>query len=345
MNENPARDAVPAPALTSPSEATAILAEFYGISAAAKRVSSELDETFIVRADDDTQLVLKIASPAERHDILRFQADALMHLARICPDLPVPRMIVGRSGETIHTLRHNGQDRLVRTLSYLDGGQLSATPTNTPAQLTTLGELVGRLDLALASFRPAVPPIDLIWDITHADRIIPMAREMMEADERKLALAAFDEFLSVVRPVQRELPNQIIHNDLNPHNLLVAVDDPSHITGIIDFGDMVAAARVNDPAVALSYFIGKPGGAALVSAFMRGFGAVLALTPLERSVLPALVRARLAMTVALTEYRAARHPERASYIVRNRPDSLSGLRHMAAMTPSEIQAVFSGADA
>lgn len=335
---------VPVPALTSEAEAATILAEQYGIAASVKRVSSELDETFIVRADDGTRLVLKIANPDERRDVLDFQAGALLHLASAAPDLPVPRMVAGRSGETIIVRRLNGHDRLIRVLSYLDGDQLSAAANNSVAQTETLGRLLGRLDTALAGFHPVAPPIDLIWDITHADRIVPMAHAMADAGERQLALAAFDEFLAAVKPRQAELPCQIIHNDLNPHNVLVDPADAARIRGIIDFGDMSEAARVNDPAVALSYFIGKPRGEALAAAFMRGFGSILVLEPMELAVLPTLVRARLAMTVALTEYRAARHPERATYIVRNRPDSLSGLRRMAAMTPSEIHAVFSGAD-
>lgn len=337
-------NAVPAPALTSESEASAILGEFYGLDATAKRVSSELDETFIARAQDGTRMVLKIASPAERRDILEFQAGALLHLAGSASDLPVPRMIAGRDGNTIQLLMHNGLGRFVRLLSYLDGDQLSAIPANAPAQLEQLGRLLGRLDAALGSFQPMVPAFDLVWDITHADRIIPMAHQMAAPEERALTLRAFDDFLATVKPRQSELPSQIIHNDLNPHNVLVASDDPSRISGVIDFGDMVEAPRVNDPAVALSYFIGKPDGTVLIAAFMRGYRPAQPLTPLEQSMLPTLVRARLAMTVALTEYRAARHPERAAYIVRNRPGSLSGLRRMAAMTPSETEAAFSGAD-
>jgi hydroxylysine kinase len=338
-------NAIPAPSLASEAEVASILADLYGIDGSATRVSSELDETFIVRSSDGTRAVLKIASPSERHDVLLFQAGALQHLVSAAPDLPVPRMIAGKSGETIYAWRRRDQARFVRLLNYLDGEQLSGVGVNSIAQLENLGRLLGQLDLALASFRPVVPAIDIAWDITHADRIMPMAHEMSDNAERRLALAAFERWVVCVKPRQAELPRQVIHDDFNPHNVLVSAADPSWITGVIDFGDMLPAARVNDPAIALSYFIGKPDGLALAAGFMRGYGGVVGLTPLEQALLPTLMSARLATTVALTEYRAARHPARAAYILRNRPDSLSGLRRMSAMTPAEVEAAFSGADA
>jgi Ser/Thr protein kinase RdoA (MazF antagonist) len=60
-------------------------------------------------------------------------------------------------------------------------------------------------------------------------------------------------FMQQVQPRLGGLRHQVIHNDLNPYNVLV--DPQDHITtvGLIDFGDMVQAPLINELAVACSY--------------------------------------------------------------------------------------------
>ncbi|MEE4417602.1 phosphotransferase, partial [Klebsiella pneumoniae] len=73
------------------------------------------------------------------------------------------------------------------------------------------------------------------------------------AERRKLVSDVLAEFARTVPGVRSSLKTQIIHNDFNLHNILVDPAEPLEIAGIIDFGDMVFAPRVNDLAVALAY--------------------------------------------------------------------------------------------
>ena len=50
---------------------------------------------------------------------------------------------------------------------------------------------------------------------------------------------------------------QVVHNDLNPHNVLCAPDAPDRIAGVLDFGDMVRTPLVCDLAVAAAYRIDR----------------------------------------------------------------------------------------
>ena len=52
-------------------------------------------------------------------------------------------------------------------------------------------------------------------------------------------------------PALDDLPHQVIHNDANEHNVLVA--DDGTVAGLIDFGDVVWSARVCGLAVAGAY--------------------------------------------------------------------------------------------
>ena len=56
-----------------------------------------------------------------------------------------------------------------------------------------------------------------------------------------------------VKPRLAGLRHQVIHNDYHLFNVLVAQDDASRVTGIIDFGDMIRAPLVAEVATAAAY--------------------------------------------------------------------------------------------
>lgn len=310
---------------TRPEVAAALVASIYGIAGTTERLSSERDETFAFHADNGRRFVLKIASPEERPQLLEFQSGALLHLEAYAPQLPIPRVVRPLAGGHDHRLP---EGRIVRLLSFLDGEQLARVSV-TPALLEQLGRLLAQLHLGLAGHRPQVPPLDLLWDISHANRLLPLAAEVDDKERRMLVETALRGFRDELLPMQADLPVQVIHNDMNPYNILVSADAAA-ISGIIDFGDMIEAARVNDLAVALSYHVGAPGGQALVRAFLAGYRSLVTLTSIERRALGLLIKARLAMTVVITESRAKLKPAEARYILRNHPVSLAGLQLLMA---------------
>jgi Ser/Thr protein kinase RdoA (MazF antagonist) len=211
-------------------------------------------------------------------------------------------------------------------LTFLDGEQLHKA-SSSPLQMRRLGMVLAELGLGLAGFQSPVPDTLLLWDLTHVLELRELLAEV-DPEWRHLVAAAFDNY-EKLRARLADLPAQVIHNDFNPHNILVAKDDPDAVAGIIDFGDMVSAPLVNDLAIALSYVVGKPGGGAQAETFLTGYNGVRKLTPLELLVLPALIRARLAMTVTITEWRAATRPDNRDYILRNHPVALAGLKLLA----------------
>ena len=50
---------------------------------------------------------------------------------------------------------------------------------------------------------------------------------------------------------------QVIHKVFQPSNVLVDPDSPAQVTGVVDFGDMIKAARIIDVAVASAYHIAR----------------------------------------------------------------------------------------
>jgi Ser/Thr protein kinase RdoA (MazF antagonist) len=313
-------------------------AEYFGISGRAATLSSERDETFLVQGDDGREYVLKIANPAERMDVLRFQMQGLQHLALKNLSVPLPLVVPARNGDILLTLTVGGEQRIVRMLTFLDGVQLHKAKRS-PRQMHSLGTTLALLGVGLADFRPEIPDQNLLWDICNAESLRNLVPHV-EPTRREMVQEALDGFERLSAGVMSSLPRQVIHNDFNPHNILVSLDDAAYVTGVIDFGDMVEAPLVNDVAVALSYQIGAPNGLANAAPFLRAYQAVRPLGAVELTCLPTLLRTRLAMTVIITEWRARLYSENRDYILRNHPIALAGLLLLAEHTDADLGAFF-----
>jgi Ser/Thr protein kinase RdoA (MazF antagonist) len=333
------RDAFSAKVETTPLDTVArISAEYFGISGRAATLSSERDETFLVHGDDGREYVLKIANPAERMDVLAFQMQGLQHLALKNLPVPLPLLVPAKDGDTLLTLTLGRERRIVRMLTFLDGVQLHKTERSAQ-QMHSLGITLALLGVGLADFRPDIPKQDLLWDICNAASLRGLVPQV-ELPRQGMVHAALDGFERLSAGAMSSLPRQVIHNDFNPHNILVSADDAACVTGVIDFGDMVEAPLVADMAVALSYQIGAADGLADTISMLRAYQAIRPLDSLELACLPILLRTRLAMTIVITEWRAGLYPENRDYILRNHPIALAGLLRLADHSDADLGAFF-----
>ena len=76
----------------SPDEVARIAAELFGIEGTAVDLGSERDQTFLVEGPERSG-VLKISNLGEQLDTLELEAEAVAHVARVDPDLPVARQL------------------------------------------------------------------------------------------------------------------------------------------------------------------------------------------------------------------------------------------------------------
>jgi Ser/Thr protein kinase RdoA (MazF antagonist) len=129
-----------------------------------------------------------------------------------------------------------------------------------------------------------------------------------------------------------------VHNDLNPHNIVVDATGHERISGIIDFGDLTFTARVNDLAIAAAYQVADSDDP-LASAceLIAAYHAVTPLDKTEFDVLFTLMATRMVMTVVISSWRARRHPENRDYILRNNEQAWARLRRVARLTPIEAK--------
>ena len=320
---------------TSLPDAEAAVAAVYGLAGTVKRLSSERDETFLFTRTDGTDFILKIANPAEDPAALEFQDGALMHLEAAAPSVPVPRLVKTLGREPSHTLSSADGPRIMRLLTFLDGELQYRTPAS-EAQSRNVGRALAELGLGLEHYDGRPPEGKLMWDISHTLDLAAVVGDVGEERRAQVqaVLAEFERSLPAIAALERR---QIIHNDFNPHNILLDPTEPAHVVGIIDFGDMVHAPVVNDLAVALSYHLATDNWAARISAFLEGFQSAGALEEAEIELLPLLTRSRLAMSIIIAEWRSAHFPENRAYIMRNHATAWRGLQNTADFTAAELK--------
>ncbi|HZH51493.1 MAG TPA: phosphotransferase [Microvirga sp.] len=319
-------------------EAERMAAEFYGLDAVATELKGERDRNFHLRTGDGRHFVLKIGNTAEDREVTHFQTQALLHIESRDAALPVPRVLRTRAGEAEVVLGRPGEaPRILRILTYLQGEPLHRVPRS-PVQRRNLGACLARLDRALQGFSHPAADYELLWDLKQAARVRGLLVHITDDQRRALATSFLDAFERHALPAMTALRMQIVHNDMNPHNVLVRPDATDEIAGIIDFGDAVRAPLVNDLAVAAAYQLTETGHPLEGPGDMlAGYHAVLPLEPEEIDILFDLLATRMVLTVAIGSWRAARYPENREYIMRNSPVAWAGLERLSGLSRAEAQ--------
>ncbi len=328
--------APPAPVATH--WAADLLQRHYGMAGQLKPLTGERDANFLLEpADGGARCMLKLSHPDEDPVVADFQTQALLHVAHTDPALPVQRLLPDRHGApSVQIQDAQGRTRVARVFSFLEGLPMPQAPRSA-AQRSSVARMLARLDRVLAGLDHAAAARELPWDIQRADRVRPLLVHVADPARRALAEAALDGFVRRTKPRLATLRRQPIHNDFNLYNLLVDPAEPARVSGILDFGDMVHAPLVDDLAVAASYHIDEQGDAlATIARFAADYHAVSPLTDAETLALLDLVRARLAMVVAISGWRAARQPENAAYLMRNNAVSWARLQVCADLTPEQV---------
>lgn len=307
-------------------DAADLARQFYGVEGNVRALSSERDANFHIRLSGGEQVLLKVSNSMEDIAETGMQTAALMHLAAIDPDLPVQRIHATKDGAAWVLVDGPSGDRhIVRLMSFIDGTMLSVAEA-LPDLHFQIGHTLARLTRALRGFFHPSSGRFLQWDIKHAGQLRPML-EAIDDEELKARLSRLlARFDAEIGPRLPHLRAQTVHNDFNPHNIVVDGPLASRVTGVIDFGDMVMTPNVCDLAIACSYHvIGGNDPLRLVEDMVAGYASVLPLEPEELDLLPDLIRLRHATTLAITAWRARKYPENATYILRNAAASQRGL--------------------
>ena len=294
-------------------DAERLARELYGLEAKAKEFISERDRIFHLAAESG-EFVLKLVHPDEAETVLDFQVKALNWIARENPALPVPRVRQARNGEQVSHVTSAGRRHAVWMLSYLPGTPIMETQPGT-ATLRELGRLAARMDLALAGYFHPAAGREIVWDVRHAPQVRHHLALLDDAAARKVSEHAIDRFAADCLPKLSSLRAQVLHNDLNFHNVLVDPAHPERISGVIDFGDMLHCPLIAELSIAGSdAVLERDDPIAVVAELLAGYHAILPLTEAETAQLFDLIQGRQALCLAVLASRRAQISNDPSYL-------------------------------
>ena len=299
-------------------QAADLLRRHYGLAGELERLASERDQNYLVSAAGGGRYILKFANAAEPADVTDFQNRALLHIARSDPGFPAPRVIETRDlALMFETASDSGAVHRGRLLTWLEGVPLQHAE-GAPGIARQAGACLARLGLALEDFKHGASDYPLLWDIRNAVQLAELLPCIDDLDLRLLCETRLARFSDTVQPRLDRLRRQVIHNDMNPGNLLVHGRDPNRLAGVIDFGDMVYSQLVNDVAVGAAYFCRVDDARrTAVTDFVLGYTEIVPLSDDEISILPDLILIRHLTTVMITHWRASMYPENRDYNLRN----------------------------
>ena len=316
--------------IVSPAEALELADRVYGLKGTLKLLNGERDANFLIRSSCGA-FVLKFINPAEDPGVISFQTQALLHIERHGAHLPVPRVLPALSGEVEPKVLVSEQTLTLRTVSYLDGiSQNLGKPS--VALMRELGTSLAEINLALNDFQHPAAHRDLLWDVSHAERIRPYL-DNLDVDQLPLVCALLDSYETSVKPRLAKLRAQVIHNDLNPHNVMLDCETASRVAAIIDFGDALHAPLINELGTALSYQFDADATDPLwqIKAFVAAYHAKIPLQREELAVLGDLIAMRMAMAITIAQWRASLYPENRTYVLRNLRTTWRNLQCLTAL--------------
>ena len=286
------------------------LARDFGLRGELRQLVSERDQNFRLKTADGAQFVAKVVSTVEDAGVTECQVAALLHLEENGIQ-GVPRIVRTLTGNALAVIHTQDEAQFtLRVSSWLDGEPLDSTRVS-ESIAKAIGRKLGQLDQALSDFsHPHDAPI-LLWDMQRAAQLISLTQHIDNTSVRRQVLRVLQQFRDHTSRQLQSLPQQVIHNDANPSNLLLQKDRVA--VTVIDFGDVVRAARVIEVAVAAAYLRDEGEPLRFILPLVSAYHRVNPLQEAERDVLYDLIRTRLAMTICILYWRLSARDENDPY--------------------------------
>jgi 4-aminobutyrate aminotransferase-like enzyme len=223
------------------------------------------------------------------------------------PSLPVPRIfptILGEETGTVVGL--NGTKYTTCLVGFLPGRLLAESPLEART-LESVGATLARLDRALQGFFHPALGQRIAWDVRRLPELAEHARYIESAAARGAVEAVVTAFSARAAGLSA-MRSQAIHGDGHGYNLLIDASAGT-VSGILDFGDMIHAPRVLEPAVTMSELMTENlAPLTAMASVLEGYAREQPLDGAEIDWLYDLIAARHAVTILVHAWRSRHDP-------------------------------------
>ncbi len=255
------------------------------------------NRSFRVSADSG-DYILRIYPAGRRPETVAFEMAVLTALAGAELPFQVPRPMRSRSGDLAPTIPVDDGQALALLAPVIPGAFCEPA---TPAQAESAGAALGLLHRAMAAIPPAENRGGTYADLDLIDPLFPDPRlaadlPWVDAASRERLIHLIDGVLAERAHWYGRLPQQVIHGDYVPYNLLMLGD---RVSAVLDFELASWDLRALDFSMGLRAWLQWKGALRweMGEAFVRGYTAHQAVTGAEIEALPFLFRVRRAATL------------------------------------------------
>lgn len=269
----------------------------------------ELDFNFKI-SSDEVVYVLKISRPDVDEEFVDFQQQILNHVAKSDEQIQCPKPVMDVGGNWISRFTDdNGNDRLVRLLTWVEGRVWSGVNPQSSELLYSLGQQAGLLSSILQNFEHHKANRVFEWDIAQSQ----WTCEYLDLfdDNRKQIVSYFQDKFETLQGGYSKLRKSVVHNDANDNNIIVSTNSQHpKVEAIVDYGDAIYTQTINDLAIVLAYAVmNKPDVLSAAREAVKGYNKSFSLLKGELPFLYTLVAMRLVITVTKAAINKQNEPE------------------------------------
>jgi len=283
-----------------------MLLDDYGIEGVLTRLPGE-NRNYLVNGNTGNQFVLKIIFGAEASLGIEVQSEVMRHALANRFSAQLPTTIPNKNSRICTpVVSPDGNRHCAQLMEFVSGDLLQNRRVLSTCLLQSLGRVMAEFDRSLEGYDHAYLHRGHMWNITVANQHIGKIPLLTGQRTRRNVEWAFDRWSRAAQPHFSQLPQQPIHGDLNPENVLVAGNE---VCGLVDLTDCCFNPKVCELALCLPYLMmNQENPIEVAKEVIRGYRTVGSLNDLEVEVLVPLICARLAVTLCVAAWRRTIDP-------------------------------------
>lgn len=294
-----------------------IARSFYNIDSIATALNGYEEQNFLLRTTGGKKYIFKAAAGNINPAFINAQVTVAQHLAQTPVKQYFQEYLLNKDGAPVTFYTQGNELYHVRVLSFLEGDFWVDEKEKSTGLYESLGTFLGLMDRSLEGLYHEAVERSYEWDISRASDAEKNLHYINDHEKRRIAAYFLLQFQTEVVPHLSSLRKACIHNDANDYNVLI---QNGRVSGLIDFGDMVWSALINNLAVACTYAMLHTGDPiSVASHIVKSYHQQYPLTTQETDVLYYLVAARLCISVTQSAEKASHNSDNEHHFLTEQP--------------------------
>jgi 4-aminobutyrate aminotransferase-like enzyme/Ser/Thr protein kinase RdoA (MazF antagonist) len=294
-----------------------IVKENYQISVNVKSLNGYDDQNFLLKDKNSNKYILKVSTDEHGLEFLDAQIKIINHLSKSDISEKFQHYLENHEHQELTRYVHDGKNYYIRILTFLEGdfwGDCKNLPDNT---FVDLGSVLGKMDNALKDFSHTAMHRRYMWDVSNAADANAKLQFIKSHEKRRVAAYFLLQFETEALPVLASLRHAYIHSDANDYNILIK---ENRVSGIIDFGDSVYTALINNLAIACTYAIlNNTNPLKAATLIVKGYHLSHPLQEKEVELLYYLIAARLCISLTQSAWNSSLNPYNEHHFLTEKP--------------------------